>query len=252
MNDQDVRNFLERMATEEPVPFHDPAPLARRAQRRAARTIVLGGVGLVVAVALVLAGASRLPGTSAQLVSGTDTTQSPPTETTHGFSTFTSAVQGITIDYPSGWSVRSATKPWNEGPVTFAASDVDVIFDPSLRGDVYLALASEPLGDGAGSSWPTQPPSSTGICADATGMDGGSITVDGAHGWIERCGSPTAGGHFLSVATDARGYVVYLHVANDRALQRTYDADFFDSLVARVAFEPPTTTLVSPDQSATP
>jgi Tol biopolymer transport system component len=60
MTDQDVRNFLERMAAEEPVPFLDPESLARRARRRAARTVVVGAVGVAAAVAVLFAGVNAI------------------------------------------------------------------------------------------------------------------------------------------------------------------------------------------------
>jgi hypothetical protein len=60
MTDQDVRDFLERMAAEEPVPFLDPEPLARRARRRAARTIVGGAIGVAVAIAVLFAGVAEI------------------------------------------------------------------------------------------------------------------------------------------------------------------------------------------------
>jgi len=255
MTDQDVRAFLERMADEEPIPFVDGSPLARKARRRATRTIVLAAAGLVAALALVFAGASLLPETSADVVPVTDTTRTqtpPPAHTAApGFSTFHSALQQITIDYPDGWKFSYAAEPWHEGPVALTARDVDVIYDPSLHGDVYLVLASEPLGRVARSDWPVNPPSSTGICAHATGVDGGAIRVDGASGWIESCGSPTAGGHYVMVATDSRGYLIYLHVADDRALQRLYDGDFFDTLIETVDLEPDA-PLGSSDPLATP
>jgi WD40 repeat protein len=60
MTDQDVRDFLERMATEEPVPFHDAEPLARRARRRAARTAAVGAVSVAAAIALVFASVAEI------------------------------------------------------------------------------------------------------------------------------------------------------------------------------------------------
>ena len=60
MTDQDVREFLERMAAEEPTPFLDVEPLTRRARRRAARTVVVGAVGIAAAIAVLFAGASQL------------------------------------------------------------------------------------------------------------------------------------------------------------------------------------------------
>jgi Tol biopolymer transport system component len=60
MNDQDLRDFLDRMATEEPAPFFDAAPLTRRARRRAARTMVVGAFAITAAIAVLFASASQL------------------------------------------------------------------------------------------------------------------------------------------------------------------------------------------------
>lgn len=60
MTDQDVRDFLERMAAEEPVRFLDAVPLTSRARRRAARTVVVGAIGVAAAVAVLFAGAFQL------------------------------------------------------------------------------------------------------------------------------------------------------------------------------------------------
>ena len=151
MTDQDIRDFLERMAAEEPAPFLDAEPVTRRARRRAARTAVVGAVGVAAAVALVFAGASECG--RRQRTPGDRPTAAPRPSPAPGFSTFSSPLHGITIDYPAGWKVRPATEPWNHGTVTFDASNVDVIFDPSLGDDVYFALASEPLGSLSGPDW---------------------------------------------------------------------------------------------------
>ena len=63
MTDHDVRDFLERMATEEPVQFLDAEPLTRRARRRAARTVFVGALGVAAAVAVLFAGVSELRST---------------------------------------------------------------------------------------------------------------------------------------------------------------------------------------------
>lgn len=60
MTDQDVREFLERMAAEEPTWFPDAEPLARRARRRAARTVIVGAVGVAAAIAVLFAGVAEL------------------------------------------------------------------------------------------------------------------------------------------------------------------------------------------------
>jgi dipeptidyl aminopeptidase/acylaminoacyl peptidase len=71
MTDQDVRDFLERMAAEEPTPFLDTEPLTRRARRRAARTVVVGAVGVAVAVAVLFAGVVRISATPAPIPADT-------------------------------------------------------------------------------------------------------------------------------------------------------------------------------------
>jgi hypothetical protein len=58
--DQDVRDFLDRMAAEEPVPFIEADPLTRRAQHRAARTVVVGALGVAAAIAVLFAGAAAV------------------------------------------------------------------------------------------------------------------------------------------------------------------------------------------------
>jgi len=97
MMDQDVRNFLERIAAEEPVPFLDAEPLTRRAQRRAGRTVIVGALGVAAAIAVLFAGASQLREASPS-VPATDPTPTPT---------------------PSGPILRSAGEilwyPFNEG-----------------------------------------------------------------------------------------------------------------------------------------
>ena len=60
MTDQDVRDFLARMAVEESFPFSDAEVLTRRARHRAARTIAVGALGVAVGIAGLFAGASEL------------------------------------------------------------------------------------------------------------------------------------------------------------------------------------------------
>lgn len=60
MTDQDVRDLLERMAAEEPIPLFDAAPLTRRARYRAARTLVVAAVGVAAAIAVLFAGVAEI------------------------------------------------------------------------------------------------------------------------------------------------------------------------------------------------
>ncbi len=60
MTDQDIRDLLERMATEEPTPFFDAEPLTRRARRRAARTVVVGAIAVAASIAVLFAGVAQI------------------------------------------------------------------------------------------------------------------------------------------------------------------------------------------------
>jgi len=63
MADQDVRDFLQRMVAEEPVPFLDPEALALRARRRAARTVIVGAIGVAAAIAVLFTGVASIRST---------------------------------------------------------------------------------------------------------------------------------------------------------------------------------------------
>lgn len=89
-----------------------------------------------------------------------------------------------TCDSERPWcaTVQTSSAPGSarlleRGPLTFDASDVDAIFDPTLRDDLYLAMASEPLDGGSGTEWVNDvwvnlP--SVGICR---GPGGGGVTT---------------------------------------------------------------------------
>jgi hypothetical protein len=66
--------------------------------------------------------------------------------------TFTSAVHGISIGYPAGWSVRPATEAWTTG-IPFQGDPFgDLIYD-SANENRFLLLASKPLAGQRGESW---------------------------------------------------------------------------------------------------
>ncbi|HEY6566753.1 MAG TPA: hypothetical protein VI341_04460 [Actinomycetota bacterium] len=236
MTDQDVREFLERMAVEEPAPFPDAAPLIRRGRRRAARTAVVGAVGIAAAVAVLFAGIAeiRTAPAPAPAVQPTTTPMGPFTER------FDSPLHGLSIGYPSGWRTRAATEPWGHDTITFDAPDVDVIYDPTLQDDLYIALVSEPLSGRSFDDW---------CCSDLRalaqicggqgggGSGGGGYTLDGARTWIEMCGSDVDGGHSVFVAKADRGYVIILYLGDER-LQATYDGDWFESVLETVDLRP--------------
>jgi hypothetical protein len=107
-------------------------------------------------------------------VSVADSIPSPVTQPPSPFTErFDSPLHGLSIGYPAGWRTRAATEPWGHGEVAFGAPDVDVIFDPTLRDDLYFAVVSEPLGGRSGPDWvQALLPPSVGICKRAFGSGG--------------------------------------------------------------------------------
>ena len=234
MTDQDIRDLLERMTAEEPVPFFDAESLTRRARRRAARTVVVAAVGVAAVVALLFTGASQLREASPS-VPATDPTATPRPSPSPGSSTFTSTIHGLSIVHPSDWQVRPATEPWNHDPFTFDAPGVDVIFDPTLQDDLYLSLASRPLDGQSAEEWCcSELWAASEVCE--TGGNFGRIAVDGASATVRGCDGVANRfeDHVVQVATATRGYVIYLHVADDPDLQATYTEDWFDAVLETI------------------
>jgi hypothetical protein len=171
------------------------------------------------------------------VVSGSNPTASPTVsdQTPSGFvgtERFDSPLNGLSIGYPSGWRTRAATEPWaGRSDVAFGAPDVDVIFHPELKDDLYLAIVSEPLGGTSGSDWVDSGwLTSVGICTDAYGAGGGSGTFHGNAAWFEGCGTPVGSDEYVVFGTATRGYIINLHVGNKRAerlLESTYDLKLF-------------------------
>ena len=226
MTDQDVRDLLQRMAVEEPTPFLDAEPLARRARRRAARTVVGGMIGVAAAIAALFAGASQLRGAPPIVPADSPT---PTVSPTGSFTErFDSPLNGLSIGYPSGWQTRAATEPWG-GKIAFDAPDVDVIFDPRFRDDLYLAVVSEPLGSKLPRDWVSDHTDSSPLGVCYTGGAGGiGEGFQGNAAWFQDCDEPTGGGGSIVIfATPTRGYIIYLHVADEPRLQASYDAHWF-------------------------
>jgi hypothetical protein len=140
----------------------------------------------------------------------------PPLE-----ATFTSTVHGISIGYPSGWRTRAATEPWGHDEVAFGAPNVDVIFDPTFRDDLYFALVSEPLDGQSGPDWIEQVRSGPTLNLECLGGAFGNDRLDGNYGWFIACDSPFGTESVAIVATATRGYIIYLHVGDGRLPQAT-------------------------------
>ena len=197
------------------------------------------GAAAVVAAVVVIGANFLLPNVNRPGVGSQPTTSPaalPRPSPRAGEQTFSSTLNGISIDYPAGWETRPATEAWNHDAINFDALDVDVIFDPTLREDLYFALVSEPLGGKSGPEWVGGfSLSSVGICTGTFAGGSGSISVvDGADGYGGTCGSPAAGGHWATIATGTRGYLIYLHVRDEPLLQATYDLAWFEAALETV------------------
>jgi hypothetical protein len=165
---------------------------------------------------------------------------------------FDSPLNGLSIGYPSGWQTRAATQPWGHGEVAFGAPDVDVIFHPKLKDDLYFGVVSEPFGGTSGPDWVSDimvnlP--SVGICKRAYGGAGGNDTLEGNFGWFEGCGTPLGSDSVGIVATATRGYIIYLHVGEEpaavaaadrivRLLPARYDGDWLWAALQTVGLRP--------------
>jgi hypothetical protein len=210
--------------------------IARRTRRRQIVNAAGAGIGALAVVVALTSGFGGL----LRADRGPTPVDTPPPSPSRELTTFSSALHEVTIGYPAGWKVRPATESWSGGRLTFDASDVDVIFDPTRRDDVYLALVSKPLGGLSRRDWLEDNPWHPGICAKTTGAGSGAISFDGARRyWSVSCGgggSSAASGHYLRVATATRGYLIYLHLADLGNLE-SGDEAFFNRLLETLELE---------------
>ena len=239
MTDQDVRDFLQRMAVEEPTPFLDAEPLAHRARRRAARTVVVGAVGVAAAIAVLFTSVAPLRTAPAPIV---DTPPTPGACPSTG--RFDSPLHGISIDCPAGWQIRPATEAWTDGELDFDSPAADIIFHPALGDRLYFVLASQPFEvpteavdwDGtAPGDWDGV--NNVHLCLPGEGGHGlgGPFPVDGGSAFeLQACGSYAVAVNWA----DTRGYVIALVVRDEPGLRETYDHKYFDAALETVDLRP--------------
>jgi hypothetical protein len=125
-----------------------------------------------------------------------------------GYSRFTSSVQGIALDYPSGWQTRAATEPWTGLDESFDSPKIDVISDPSGDGR-DLIVASAPTANLGPVGWSVQVEGW--LCGrDPNGLPLGrsepSGSVDGVQSYVRDCEST----HVATMFIGRRGYVIGL------------------------------------------
>jgi hypothetical protein len=112
---------------------------------------------------------------------------------------------------------------------------VDVIFSPTYQDDLYLSVASAPLGGQSIEDWCcSELWAAAEVCE--TGGNFGRFALDGASAVVRGCeGSANRfEDHVVQAATVTHGYVIYLHVAQDPNLQAIYTEDWFDALLETV------------------
>ena len=222
----EYRSVLERAGSNfAPLDLELESILRRRDHKRRNQRIAAGVLGIAVfalaAIGFVrLIGSERAPviapaGSPSPTASPSPVTQPPPPFT----ETFDSPLHGLSIGYPSGWQTRAASEPWSHGEITFDAPEVDVIFDPTLRDDLYLAMVSEPLYPGESEhDWVTHAflnLSSVGFCR-GPGSAWGDDTFQGNYSYFVGCDEPHgARGSVAIVATATRGYIIYLYVGDE-------------------------------------
>ena len=144
--------------------------------------------------------------------------------------TFTSARYGFSVRYPSGWTVKDATKPWSRvGENTWGSGINDELSNATAR----FSGASQALAAGqTADQW---------VSAYANGADPSSwppLTIGGQAGKIDYDGVPAAGG------TIAPGGLMYdaVVVVGNRAYNFNMDGNVdratFDAFLATVVFDP--------------
>jgi hypothetical protein len=151
--------------------------------------------------------------------------------------TFTSTLQGISISYPEGWLVQAATEPWTGAPFVFGEPPVDSLYDPVLTDHLFLAIASQPIGDSTPDEWVAE------HLFECTGSE--QVSVDGATGLIGTADCNTA-----AVATDGRGYIISLYTSGDEAwLSSAFDRAWFEEVLATVQLHPEAAVESAPSSS---
>jgi len=174
MIDQDVHDFLERMAAEEPVPFFDGQGLTRRARRRAARTVIIGALGVAAAFVVLFAGVSAIR--SAPPVPADEPTPRPP-------GIFASVGGWITYGNKDGiWAVDPA-QPGDPGNQIQLSSERGDPIAWSPDGSRLLVLREVPRGEDAFPHYNLYTLNADGTLTPVTDanswINGGSFSPDG-------------------------------------------------------------------------
>jgi hypothetical protein len=157
-----------------------------------------------------------------------DPTPSPPTPPPLTQS-FTSTQHGYSVSYPEGWTAQAATGPWTAPtfPLSFDGSHADFLYDPTLTSDLFLTIASQPIGDATPEDWLAEQMASDEGCGTTTEP----VTVDGATGLIG-----TDGCTIVAISSAGRGYWIQLYTGDGAPV--TYGQEWFEEVLATVQLHP--------------
>jgi hypothetical protein len=202
-------------------------------------------VGLAVAAVVVIAiiAINLLPGTtppggepsvspSVEPTATPEPSASMPASAPPLTQSFTSTLHGYSVSYPEGWSTQAATEPWTAStfPLSFPMPQVDWLYDPILEDHLFLAIASQAIGDSTPEDWIAEQMASDEGCGTATEP----IAVDGATGLIGASGCDVA-----VVTTADRGYWIQLFASgDDPPAVAPYDRAWFEEVLATVQLHP--------------
>jgi hypothetical protein len=110
------------------------------------------------------------------------------------------------------------------------------MYDPTLTDHLFMAIASQPLGEATAEAWVATKMTLEGCSASEP------IVVDGASGSIgaDEC-------NVAAVTTAGRGYLIWLYTSGDEAwLSVTYDRAWFEEVLATVQLRPEDAVDVAP------
>ena len=203
--------------------------------------IVTIGLGAAAVVVLLFVGAQLFgspsggtgapggePTATADPTASPEPSPSPPPPLTQSF---TSTQHGISVSYPEGWTAQAATGLWTGStfPLEFGQPHADWLSDPILGYNLFLTLASQPIGDSTPQDWAAERFAGEEGCTATE-----PIAVDGATGLIG------AGECDVAVVTTAgRGYWIQLYTSGDDPLAvAPYDRAWFEEVLATVQLSP--------------
>jgi len=247
-----LRTFLKEGPLELPDPSYDQVrDRMEHARQRAfigswrtpdMNRFLTYGLGAAAVVIIALLVGSQLFGRDGNVGSGGEPTPTavttPTAEPTPSpasapplTQSFTSTLHGITLSYPEGWTAQAATEPWTDStfPLEFGEPHADWLADPSLTYNLFLTVASQPIGDSTPEDWVAEQMASGEGCASTE-----PIVVDGATGLIGANGC-----NVVVVTTAGRGYWIQLYTSrDDPAAVAPYDRAWFEEVLASVQLHP--------------